>query len=210
MVTTTTTLTVLLLASVANISTGDYQLKCSDQDGAASSCTVAFSNWRENEQIPIDHLVCSVAIKATIRSFPFTCPSYNIQSITISKPQSPLKQPLDFTPPPNNVQSCEPFSDLSLRKENSNDTDLMDDMFCPYGIQPSACENSTPELEIKTTEWNASSCSKESCSDDYPLLVQVGLSITTEPVSSIAFRLIEQLLSSIHYVLRFDQSSILV
>ena len=175
---------ILLICFIPLPSLSHYKspLKCQDPDGSAQGCTVEFTDWREQNQIQKDHLVCSVAIRASIRSFPLTCPTYSLSGITISDATSPIKQTLDFTVPSSGVTSCKAsYADLSLRKRNTNITDLMSEMFCPYGFQPDSCELSTPQIEIKTTKWDPNTCSKESCHDGIPLSININLAITTKP-----------------------------
>jgi hypothetical protein len=181
-------LPLLSLLALQPIHSSEYHyptdLKCQDLHGAASGCSVSFPGWREDTLVPTSELVCSVAIQASIRSYPLTCPSYQLQQIQISKPSSPYKQSLAYSTPPSNIKTCKHFSDLSLHLEHSNQTDLMDQWFCPYGIQPESCENSAPQLDITTAAWNATQCAQESCGDGYPLSLNVNLIVRTLPKSS--------------------------
>ena len=157
-------------------------LKCQD-DGSAQYCLVSFPDWRSQNQIPDNHLVCSVSIAASIRSFPLTCSSYSLKSITIKSTTSPVRQALDFDVPPGSAKSCEVYDDLSLRVRDTNTSDLMQEWFCPDGVQPNSCEMSSPTLKIATTAWDSAACKDHSCIDNYPLNVNVHLDIKTLPIT---------------------------
>jgi serine/threonine protein kinase len=158
-------------------------LKCTDKTGSGNGCSVAFTKWRRDYQIPNDELVCSVSILASVRTRPFACVGYSITKVTLQNSQHFVPFPLDITRPEPSSGSdpnCELYEDLKI---NLHDNPDLQAYFCGPGVQPDSCDYMSPTLTIATTDWNKTACSADTCPDKIPLTASLLLDIKTLPRS---------------------------